>query len=212
MPTGWQSIRASVLRELRPVAPLAFESRLGGATLHLPASSWQNAREAGLSLEQSLGKLTGHAWIVLRTLVDELGLSDVWISSLYRATGTGPHTEGRGVDIGYLQRPGAPLVLLKREADGAPALEPELARRAREVLARSRSVTQVLTPWWIRTASRDEPNDGKTDLDVEHRTHMHVTTAKGQPIAVTRRRARGSGMVLGGAAAIAAAALLYKLV
>jgi hypothetical protein len=212
VPTGWQAIRASVLRELRPAGPLAFESRLNGARIHFPASAWQNARDAGLTFEQSLAKLGGHGWIVLRTLVDELGLSDVYVSSLYRATGTGPHVEGRGIDLGYLQRPGAPLVLLRRDANGEPALEPELARRTREILVRSPSVTQVLTPWWIRTKTRDGPNDGTTDLDVEHRTHLHVTTAAGQPLQPSaRRRARGSGGLVKGAAAIAAALLLYKI-
>lgn len=172
-------VRNTVFANLRQTGPNDYESSVGSTRLIFPASSWENARSAGLAFEDSLAQLTDSAWSTIGEIA-QLGLSDVYFSSLYRATGgTGPHTKGRGIDLGYVQRSGdAALTLLKRDDAGEPEQEPALAQVVRNALVQSPHVTQVLSPWWMFSkGSYNRANDGMSDLDVEHFTHMHVTTA-----------------------------------
>ncbi len=202
--------RGSGIRQrMRAVGPDAFESSVAGARLIFPASSWANARAAGASFDDVLEHMSPRAWIVLEQLARGLGLSEIYVTSMWRASGTGPHTSGRGLDVGYLRRPkDAALTLLSRGADELGA-EPPLAAAAREQLQRSTQVTQVLTPWWMFSkGSYDRPNDSTSPLDVEHLTHLHVTLASGDP-PIARARARSRSPLVA-VASLGVAALLVR--
>ena len=210
-----ESIRSKVMQSLRSTGPNAFEATFDGARLIFPANSWENARLAGVAFRDALSRMNLHTWLVIAELVRTLGLSQVHFTSLYRATGTGPHTKGRGIDFGYLQRVGDPaLTLLRRDDTGAPTTEPELARAARVALAAMPWTTQVLTPWWMHTGyTPDGPNLAADDLSIEHRTHMHVTTVDGAPSAkpmAPRRRSYFLPVVVSCAAAIAIGAYVVR--
>lgn len=117
-------------------------------------------------------------WDIVAAAARDLDLSEIYFTSLYRPTGTGPHTQGRGIDIGYVTRRGDPALTLLRRENGQPIAEPELARELRESLVRHGS-TQVLTPWWIYSVgTRDDPNDMQRELDVSHQSHLHITSPK----------------------------------
>ena len=147
---------------------------LGNTRVLIPGSAWADARKGGVDLLEAIGLVNPKAWAALRNAAAKLGLADVYLTSLYRSSGSGPHTEGRALDVGYLKRSGEPLVLLKRTA-GDKRGEPELARRFREALVATAGVTQVLGPWWMYSkGSYDRPNDERTSLDVEHLTHVHL--------------------------------------
>ncbi len=210
---SWRSDRAGILARMRPSGPNAFESSIGSTRLIFPASSWQNARQAGASFTDALGHLAPRGWLVLEQLARGLQLGELYLTSLWRASGTGPHTQGRGLDVGYLQRrKDAALTLLARDA-AADGDEPPLAKAARLLLQRSAHVSQVLTPWWMFSkGSYDRPNDSTSPLDVEHLTHLHVTLVAGEPpAAIARRRSRLPTLALVGGLG-AAALLVRKLV
>lgn len=152
----------------------AYESRVGTTKVIFPAPSWENARAAGMTFTQVLAHVQPNAWALLNEVAQRLGLSEIYVTSLFRATGTGPHTSGRGVDLGYVRRGSDPLVLLRR-VDAEPATEPALARELRVAL-REGGATQVLTPWWIYSkGTRDDPNTGAEGIDADHLSHLHIT-------------------------------------
>ena len=165
----------AIVENLKSTGDNVFTSRLADTTIIFPASSWENARDAGLTFGDVLAREQSNAWPMLNAVGQELGLSEIYISSLYRATGTGPHTEGRAIDIGYVRRGSAPLVLLKRTGDEP---EPKLAKQLRKALV-ALGATQVLTPWWIFSkGTRDDPNTGAEGIDADHLSHLHVTLEK----------------------------------
>lgn len=160
--------------ELQPAGDGAYTMRVGNTSIILPESSWDNARDAGLDIYDVIDRTQPNAWPLLAAVAEDLGLSEIYITSLYRASGTGPHTHGRGVDIGYVRRHDEPLVLLRRNG-GEPEVEPQLAMYLREAL-KDRGATQVLTPWWIFSkGTRDDPNTGAEGIDADHLSHLHIT-------------------------------------
>lgn len=163
-----------VLDELQPIdADGRYESRVGTTKIIIPASAWENARDAGLDMRETVERVQPNAWPLLNAVASDLGLSEIYLTSLYRATGTGPHTEGRSVDIGYVRRGSEPLVLLRNDTD--PRSEPALAKALRLAL-KERGATQVLSPWWIYSkGTRDDPNTGAEGIDADHLSHLHVT-------------------------------------
>jgi len=169
------AIRNTVLRNLRSTGPADYESTLGGTTLVFPEMAWRNARAAGLDIAETIRRTGDNAWLVLDDVSRQMDLATIYLTSIYRATGTGPHTRGNALDIGYVQARGEPLVLLKR-IGGDPMQEPALAREFRQWLERSPRVTQVLGPWWMYGGTRNRPNDMTSPLDVGHLTHVHITT------------------------------------
>lgn len=167
-----------VARRLVATGPSEFESAIGKTTLIFPASSWANARSNGLSFDETLANLDPKAWEIVRRAARALDLSEIYISSGYRVGGSGPHTRGRGLDIGYVQRRSDHVLTLLKRENGSPQQEPELARLLREQLQQDPDVTQVLDPWWMYTRSNySRPNNESFPLDVGHLTHLHITVA-----------------------------------
>lgn len=170
-----------IARRLVATGPNEYESALGRTTIIFPASSWGQARSNGLSFEQTLAALSPKAWEIIRRSAHALHLKTIYISSGYRVGyvgGNGPHTKGRGLDIGYVQDRADPVLTLLKRDNGSPHQEPDLARRLREQLQADPDVTQVLDPWWMYSkGSYSRPNNESSPLDVEHLTHLHITIA-----------------------------------
>lgn len=175
-----EHVRGQLIAALREIGEHAFESELRGCVLHFPADCWENARSAGLTFSDVLHKVDAHVFAVLDALIEHARLTGLRISSLYRATGGGPHTTGRGIDITAITQQGqggqgeAQWVRFLREADEVE--EPELASQVRKWLWQHRLVSQVLGPWFMCSAGSGVlPNRAHTNLEKQHRNHLHLT-------------------------------------
>ena len=179
-------VRAQVLETLENVGGDAFRSTLGdayfGCRLEFPESCWQEARAAGFADFRTLVGvfLVDDLFEVLGDLVLSVHLLGIRFSSLYRPTGLPPHVSGRGVDlIGVsdtaLDREGLLWVDLRYATNPA---EPALGTTVREALSSHPDVTQVLGPWWMWSRGRGVScNEGRTPLELLHRTHLHFTVS-----------------------------------
>lgn len=173
-----RNTKSEIQSNMRQTGPSDFESRIGSTRLLFPAESWASARNAGIDFAEMFEHVQPQGWDVVADAARDLDLSEIYFTSLYRPEGTGPHTQGRGIDIGYVTRRGDPTLTLLRRQAGQPTIEPELARSLRVSLVRH-GATQVLTPWWIYSVgTRDDPNDMRRELDVAHLSHLHITSPK----------------------------------
>jgi hypothetical protein len=169
-----EHVREELIAALHEVSEHAFESELRGCVLHFPSDCWQNARDAGLKFDEVLHKVDAHVFAVLDALIEHARLTGLRISSLYRATGGGPHTTGRGIDITAITQGGDPWVRFLRETDEAE--EPALAGQVRKWLWQHRLVSQVLGPWFMCSSGRGVvPNRARSPLEKQHRNHLHLT-------------------------------------
>lgn len=169
-----REVRDQLLVALRDLGDDAFESGLRGCVLTLPADCWENARTAGLEFSAVLHKVHDHVFEVLDDLVDHAQLTGLRISSLYRATGGGPHTTGRGIDITAITQGDPDWVRFFRESDEIE--EPELAQQVRKWLWQHKLVSQVLGPWFMCSPGTGcVPNEAKSPLEKQHRNHLHLT-------------------------------------
>jgi hypothetical protein len=171
----WPNPRGAILHNLRQTDVDSFASRIGGTDLIFPAESWASNRNAGVDFATTISSVSPKAWAVIAKASSRLRLSTIYFTSTFRATGTGPHTTGRALDVGYVQRQGDPQLTLLRRTNYQPSEEPQLAREFREALVQA-GASQVLTPWWIYSVgTRNEPNTGQDKLAQDHLSHLHIT-------------------------------------
>lgn len=167
--------RESILAGLVELGDDSFQASLNDCTFAFPAACWENARMAGLSFREVLLAVHANVFAVLADLTRSVALSAIMFSSLYRETGGGPHTDGRGIDIKGLAQIELDWILIERPSQETPP-EPDLVREVRRWLWNDNRVSQVLGPWFMCSAGRGcHPNRAQTELEQIHLTHLHFT-------------------------------------
>jgi hypothetical protein len=100
------------------------------------------------------------------------------VSSLWRPW-SGPHTLGLAVDLGAIRFTSGRVWLYR--ADSRVKDFPEL-RTLRHALWDTGMVKQIIDPWETNGVLGHAPgwrlNEGYSEIDRQHRNHMHITTGR----------------------------------
>jgi len=156
--------------------------------IEFPAHSWAQARVAGYTFKQVLEKTDDRTfnlllWI-LRFDFDEnnhaVFIKKIVLSSLWRpGTDTSPHQDGRGLDIIAIQ----PNIGKEIICSTATKSEPGYFVKLRSSAVQQVLITQYFSPWVMYYYNKEgklieEPNNGVTENEIIHLTHVHFTITK----------------------------------
>ena len=168
-PLPTQGIRMLMISRAREVQADEWEIDTGAAKIVFQQSSWESARQARLDFKAMLGKVEDETFEVLYWLATRPEVQQIDVSSLWRPW-SGVHTLGLGIDLGAIRFTSG-RVWIYRASDAVkdfPAL-----RKLRHDLWATGKVNQIIDPWETRRL-----NAGYSEIDRQHRNHMHVTVLK----------------------------------
>lgn len=177
-PLPTQGIRMLMLTRAREVNPDEWEIDTGAAKIVFQRSSWESARAARVTFKGMLAKVEDKTFEVLYWLATRPEVQQIDVSSLWRPY-SGVHTLGLGIDLGAIRFVSG-RVWIYRASDGVkdfPAL-----RKLRHDLWATGKVNQIIDPWETNGVLGHAPgwrsNEGYSQIDREHRNHMHITVLK----------------------------------
>jgi len=189
------SIQDQVFNNLRNIEGDDYQTKINETVLLMYEKSWENARDAELTIEEMLSNVNPRVFEFLSLMSSEFNITSIRITSLYRATSIGnpdsPHLSGRGIDIGSIETSDRGELRFCRQVanddvtrncpNSREDAEPSLSQDLCDWIWNNKDdleVSQIISPWRLiggRIGNNWIDNVLDEGLQFEHRHHLHIT-------------------------------------